>query len=328
MFDNAIGYSSTMSMSSPFVVGPPVESDQDLFGFHAQRNRLREHLEGGQSVQILGGQRMGKTSLLKWVERHAPGWQKRPVVWINAQGLAGQSPAALVLAVADELDRRDEAEQALKRAGGGSSAAARVLKELLPLVLLVDEASCLAQQHDFDVGFLGALRAFCQDFRLIWVSTSYQDIRKLFSDTGLASRFLNDARFVWVGQLEDGDARKLVSKLNDKDLAETAMREAGGFAYALQWLGDSLWRDPSDPEASCDALADGMQVVFDDWWRRLDTKEQGLLKRCVSGLPRSELVDRQHRRSAQRLKRQGLLTEDAERFVLLGAVWREFVKAG
>jgi len=311
--------------ASLFVVGPPIERDEDLFGFQAQRERLRDFLEGGQSVQILGGQRRGKTSLLKWIERHAPQWQRRPVVSINAQGLAGQSPADLVLAVANEVGRRDTAEKTLRDAGGSSAASARVLEDLLPLVLLIDEASVLAQpQHGFDVDFLGALRTFCQDFRLVWVSASFRDIRQLFLDTGLASRFLNDARVVWVGQLEEEAARRLVSRL-DRKLVELTLREAGGFAYGLQWLGDSLLRDPSDPEASCDTFADEMRSVFDGWWRYLDAEDRKFLKRCVSGLARSELTDR-HRRCAQRLRRQGLLTEDSGQFVLPGATWRNFVQ--
>ncbi len=311
--------------SSPFVVGQPIERDEDLFGFRAQRERLRDFLEGGQSVQILGGQRMGKTSLLKWIERHGPQWQTRPVVSINAQGLAGQSPADLVLAVADERGRRAAAEQALRSAGGGSSAAARVLDELLPLVLLVDEASVLTQpRHGFDLDFLGALRTFCQDLRLVWVSASFRDIRQLFLDSGLASRFLNDGRVVWAGQLEEDAARDLVGRL-DKKLAEMTLREAGGFAYGLQWLGDSLQRDPSDPEASCDAFSDEMRSVFDGWWRHLGAEDRKLLKRCVPGLARAELTDRL-RRCAQRLKPQGLLTESAGQFVLPGAAWRDFVQ--
>jgi predicted HTH transcriptional regulator len=310
--------------TAPFVVGQPIERDEDLFGFQAQRERLRESLESGQSVQILGDKLVGKTSLLKWLERHASEWQEHPVVSMNAQGLGGQSPADLVLAIAAGLDRREAVEQALTDGKGDSLAAARVLDGLLPLVLLVDEASVLPQ-HGFDVGFLGALRTFCQDLRLVWVSTSCRDIRQLFRDAGLASQFLNDGRVVWVDQLEEDAARDLVARL-DENLAEMTLREAGGFAYGLQWLGDSLWRDPSDPEASCDAFSDEMRSVFDDWWRPLDAEDHELLKQCVPGLARSGLTHRL-RRDAHRLKRQGLLAESAGQFVLPGTAWRDFVQA-
>lgn len=76
----------------PFVVGTPIEHDEDLFGRWAQRERLHDAIERCQPVQILGERRMGKTSLLRWVERHARDWQGRPVAWVNAQGLAGHSP--------------------------------------------------------------------------------------------------------------------------------------------------------------------------------------------------------------------------------------------
>ncbi|MCP4654711.1 MAG: serine/threonine protein kinase, partial [bacterium] len=63
---------------SPFIPGPPIERDEDFFGRRAQRELLRTAVEAGQSVQILGERRMGKTSLLHWVKRHAPDWLDEP----------------------------------------------------------------------------------------------------------------------------------------------------------------------------------------------------------------------------------------------------------
>jgi hypothetical protein len=232
---------------SPFLVGRAIEHDDDFYGRHAQRDLLQDAIQTGQSVQVLGERRMGKTSLLHWVKRHALTWQDRPVVWISAQGLPGRSPSALVQAVAEGLGRREEVAKALDQDN-----AAVVMSRLLPVVLLVDEAAVLARDgHGFDADFLGVLRDFCEQRQLVWVSASVVDLMGLFQDTGLASDFLNNARTVRVGQLEDEASRELASRLDDEVVAERVWEQASGFAYGLQWLGDCLWRQPGDQEAAC-----------------------------------------------------------------------------
>ena len=306
---------------SPFLVGQPIEHDEDLFGRQSQRDFLRTAVETGQSVQLLGERRMGKTSLLKWIGRHAPTWQERPVVWVNAQGLAGRSPAALVRAVAEGLGRQEEAEKLRD-----DDNAAVVMKGLLPAVLLLDEAAVLARDgHGFDADFLGVLREFCEERRLVWISASVVELMQLFQDTGLASDFLNNAREVQVGQLEDDAALALASRLGDAAAAALVRTQADGFAYGIQWLGDRLWRRPGDPEAACDAFADAMEKHFRRWWDGRGDADRALLKRCVVEMARAGL-DGAGRRQALRLERLGFLVERAGSFVVPGAAWREFVR--
>lgn len=322
---------------SPFVAGPPIERDEDLFGRKAQRQRLRDAVKLGQPVQILGERRMGKTSLLRWVERHAGEWRDWPVAWVNAQGLAGSSPERLVLEVAWSLARLPEADAAFQREGTSSRGAADVLQRLLPLVILVDESSALAEPgHGFDADFLGALRTFGQDKRLLWISTSHEDLQGLFRETGLASNFLNDSRQVWVGQLEPEAARSLVAPLGWERAVEVATEEADGFAYGLQWLGDALWRQGAtrgaDAAASAmelqaiqDAYAQAMTPVFGRWWEGRSPEERALLWECVVGVAASSLSPGR-RRKARALTQRGLVTELQGHFLVPGGAWRTFIE--
>lgn len=98
-------YAAVRRGASPFVVGPPIDRDEDFFGRGAQRDILIEALQRGQSVEILGERRMGKTSLLWWAARHAPQEQDRPVALVSAQGIDGRSPTALVRAAGRALGR-------------------------------------------------------------------------------------------------------------------------------------------------------------------------------------------------------------------------------
>ncbi len=308
---------------SPFIPGPPIERDEDFFGRRAQRELLRAAVEAGQSVQILGERRMGKTSLLHWVKRHAPDWldEPRSIVWIVAQGLPKQSPEALVLSIAEALGRRSETERDLARRAPGS-----VLNALLPMLLLVDEASALAlPDHGFDPGFLGILRSFCQERKLLWISSAIRDLRTLFEETGLTSPFLNDARTTWVGQLEDEAARQIVARLDDAEAAELALSQAAGFAYGLQWIADALWRGDGDAEATIDDFSEALRPDFESWWSSLGSGDQSLLKDCLRGVERTDLETR-FRRRARILERQGLLVEREGRFTLPGAAWQDFVE--
>ena len=64
---------------NPFVFGRPIDRDADFVGRVAETRSLRDAIDKRQPVQLLGERLMGKTSLIRWVERTVfPG---RPVIW-------------------------------------------------------------------------------------------------------------------------------------------------------------------------------------------------------------------------------------------------------
>lgn len=313
--------------ASPFVAGPPITRDEDLFGRSMQRGMLEDALRAGQPVELLGEQRMGKTSLLRWVERHAGEWQARPVAWVNAQGLAGRSPRDLVLAAAWSLGRLPEAESALAENKDlpEPRAAERALLPLLPLVLLVDEAANLASPgHGFDEAFLDHLRALGQDGKLVWVSASRESLYQLFRQGQLNSHFLNDSRKVAVGQIEPSAAASIVERILSPEEVEEALDALGGFALGLQYLGDQVFRGIEFPRA-LDATADHVEPFFEGWWKRCSDEERTLLRLAASGLVLASL-DREGRRRARRLVGRGLLTEAEGCFTLPGSFWMSHVR--
>lgn len=301
-------------LESPFIVGWPVDNDAHLFGREALRKLLRETVERGQPAQILSERRMGKTSLLRWVERHASTWQDRPVVLLDTQGIHGRSPATFVRALAS----------ALRKTTSGRPEEA--LKELLPVVVLVDEADGLAEPgHGFDDGFLEVLRSFGQTGDLVWISASYYDLRSLFESTGLTSSFLNDSRVLEVGQLEDEAARDIAAQAGENAVS-VALDIAGGWAYGVQWVGDALWRRAENVDSVGDAFADVAGPLFYRWWLARSDEERSVLRSAVGGLAVKGLTS-SIRRVARRLARRGLLVERSGAFVLPGAAWRDFVAA-
>ncbi len=76
---------------NPFVFGRAIDCDEDLVGREDERRWLREAIDKRQPVQLLGERLMGKTSLLRWVERTV--FLDRPVVWLDpSRGVTPLSP--------------------------------------------------------------------------------------------------------------------------------------------------------------------------------------------------------------------------------------------
>lgn len=326
------GYPSAADgQPSPFIAGPPITDDDHFFGRWQERQELQQALIRCQPVQILGERRMGKTSLLHWVARHAeesrPGW---PVALIDAGALMQASPVALVQAIAAEVEADSRVEELLQQAGTAAESARSTLalqafQHLLPLVLLVDEASALAAAgQQFDVGFLGALRAAGQGQQLAWVSTSPGDLHTLFLKDHLSSPFLNDSTQLILGQLEEEAAREILERRLEAASVDVVLAEVGGLPYPLQLLAAFLDRGQS-PDVAVDAARDALHPAFDSWWRWRDEAERRLLIGCVEGIDLAGLASAP-RRALRRLVRRGLVVEEGERFTLPGTAWRAFVR--
>jgi SIR2-like domain len=324
---------------SPFIVGPVIERDEDFIGREAQKQQLIEAVTRGQPVQILGESRMGKTSLLHWLKRHGAELQDRPVVWIQAQGLAGKSPAGLVAAVAEQLGRRDRLPAVLPPSGRELE---RIMVVLLPMMLLVDEAEELVDQnHLFDHSFLVFLRQQCQDRRLLWASTSRSDLQTQFGRVGKSSKFLNDSARVLVGQLEHGDvvdvgsslpdratpnARDFLRRaLSDKEKVDDVARRSGWIPLLLQSLAEKVRSDiPIDRGA--DQVSVDQNGNLQDWWNHRSGAEQALLKRLATSPIMTATLSDQERRRLRGLAYRGLVEEIDSVMRLPGEIWRGFVQ--
>lgn len=308
---------------NPFIFGRPIDHDTDFFGREHEKKWILDAIDKGEPVQLLGESRMGKSSLLRWVQRNAlPG---RPVV--EVEPMCDLTPASMVLAIARKLEK-EQAAASLVRPEATSGEAARVLDALVPFVLVMDDADALAERgKGFDVGFFAALRGLVQSRKLTWVSASRRNLYELFEDKGLTSAFLNDAAKFWVGPLDAGAAAELAGRGEAAD-RDKVVAEAGGLAYGVQWLGDYLYRRPRAVEQGCDAFADEAEAIFERWWRGLEVEERQLLQRCLGAEVRVEGVDKGTRRRLRRLVERGLLVEREGRFAVEGVAWREFVGDG
>jgi len=307
-----------------FILGRPVDRDEDFAGRGRERTAILRAIELKQPVQILGEALMGKTSLLRWVERHVP--LGSPVIRIDPT--RGLTPVRLAVAVAGALGR-PEAAEGLKRSGASAEDAAEVLDSLVPFVFLIDDADALATQgRGFDGGFFEVLRGLVGEGKLTWISASRRNLFTLFESRGLSSRFLNDAQKVWVGPLDEASARGLAGRGVSASDGERIFRYAGGFAYGLQWLGDRRSSGGGSIEDACDAFSNELAGVFQRWWGGMDARERALLKACagVEGGVDAGGLEPSARRRLVGLMDRGLVAKRNEMFVVEGEAWRSFVR--
>jgi nucleoside phosphorylase len=305
---------------NPFVFGRPIDQDEDFVGREDQKRRILDAIEKDQPVQILGEKLMGKTSLLKWVQRHV--LPDRAVVSVDPT--RGLTPASMVLAIAEALGK-PEAAAALARPKATAREAAQALDALVPFVLLMDDADALASQgRGFDDGFFGVLRSHVQHRRLMWISASRRNLYDLFKGKDLPSEFLNDAVKVWVGRLDAPAARTLAERGVPTDV-EAVLTEAAGLAYGLHWLGDYLHRRPRAVEAACDAFANEVEPTFRWWWDGLDVQGKQMVRACLETPVKVGELERNMRRRLRSLVERGFITEREGRFVVEGEAWRGFV---
>lgn len=307
--------------SNPFVFGRAIDRDEDFVGRVDERRWLHEAIAKRQPVQLVGERLMGKTSLLRWVERTV--LQDRPVIWLDPS--RGLTPVSMVQSIARALGK-PEAATVLDRPDATADQAGKVLDALVPFVLLVDDADALcARGKGFEDGFFEAVRTLVQDGRLTWVSASCHDLYDAFKVRGLTSRFLNDAKKLRVGPLLRAAAVELAQRGHDAAVATRMVDAVGGFAYGLQWVGDFVCRRPGQLDQACDAFADDVAATFQSWWARLDEHERQLMRRCLAGDVIVAELDARSRRRLRGLKERGLVSELDGRFVVEGDTWRGFV---
>lgn len=306
---------------NPFVFGRAIDRDEDFVGRDDERRWLREAIDKRQPVQLLGERLMGKTSLLRWVERTV--FLDRPVIWFDPS--RGVTPASMVQSVARALGKL-EAAAVLDRPNATADEAGKVLDALVPFVLLVDDADALCSRgRGFEDGFFEAVRTLVQRGDLTWVSASRNNLYEAFKAKGLTSRFLNDAKKLWVGPLSKAAAVELARRGQGAAVATKMVDVVGGFAYGLQWLGDFVSRRPGQFDQACDAFADDVASTFQSWWVGLDEHERQHVRRCLPGEVTVAQLDDRSRRRLRGLKERGFVVEQDGRFLVEGETWRGFV---
>lgn len=295
----------------PYVVGPVLLDDELFVGRDGLCSDVVAQVAQGNGVQLLGERRMGKSSVLRWLERHLPRAERR-VVYVDGSGGEAADAHALVRAIADgvgapgvvrALDRRE------KRA-------VEALVELPKTVVLLDEAERVAERAaGFDDAFFGECRRLSQARRIVWVTASFGELSARFQAGGRTSPFGNDTVVREVGALEAGWSQKLLPGMSAKAWVEEV---SAGQAIAAQAAARRMWRvEGVDEDALFDVVDAVKDQAFGRWLGEREVGERAVIEAWREGRVLGE-VERFRRR---RLERRGVWPAE-------GSAWAWWVRHG
>jgi hypothetical protein len=194
--------------SNPFHWREGITDPDAFFNREREQNRIQNHLQNGGNCQIVGERRIGKTSLLRQVERMASRWNKTAVVafldlmdarfstrsgWLKDVGRQfGWSPTPTNLVEFSE--RVDD-----------------MLKERHRPVLCMDEFEALTLEPDeFPLRFFSTLRA-CSGRGLSLVTTSQTWLNELTKQHPHISPLYNVLPRLSLGRFSNEDAADFVT---------------------------------------------------------------------------------------------------------------------
>jgi len=196
------------STANPFIWRSGITKAEDFFDRDNEQRMLRAYLHGRQNCQIIGPRRIGKTSLLRQVERVASEWEKAAVVvyldlqdarcftlsgWLGRAGrqFGWPTPPASLAEFADCVDA--------------------MLSEGRHPVLCLDEFEELTlRRPEFTRDFFLTLRS-CGQQGMSMITASQKPLSDLTEPGDPTSPFYNTFPLLRLGPFADADAKDFVN---------------------------------------------------------------------------------------------------------------------
>ncbi len=194
--------------SNPFAWRGGITNGKDFFNRDREQGMLRSYLRTHQNCQVVGPRRIGKTSLLRQVERVARQWDQNAVVaYLDMQDARCQTLADWLRLAARSWDWADSpatlpefADRLDAMRSGGRFA-----------VLCLDEFERLMELRDeFTPGFLLNLRCCAQQGMSI-ITASQTALSKLTDPNDQTSPFYNTFSLLLLGPFDPSDAADFVT---------------------------------------------------------------------------------------------------------------------
>lgn len=235
-------------------------------GYERVRRKLLSGFRNGNSFALLGGRRMGKTSLLMQIERDLQEEDLSPFTplprYLDIQGLGQLTPALLFESIYSLVVREVEPpswssgepgreyQDFLEHLEAASAALDQKYGSDWLVILLVDELDAAISSLPDDQFFqnmrnLLMVSRFHRHFRV--AASGVNEMTKLISS---GSSPLNNLRNVYLGVLTGKQARQLISfgfpDGLDPEIELLLFQLTGGHPYLLQGLLEKLWEDKAD----------------------------------------------------------------------------------
>jgi predicted Ser/Thr protein kinase len=278
-------------MGNPFVVGQWVRGEK----FFGREAIIAELLTGPrQAVWVAGLRRMGKTSLLREIERRVlqnPNSFYLPLYWDLEGATNDETLRESLLAALDEAPSGPTAEHAWEKLST-PEILRRIQKEIKQrrkaLLLLCDEAEALLALAQHDPHLLARLRRVMQaseNVRCILTATR-RLIRLETLDAAETSPFLHGfVPPVYLSPLNETEAQPLLAQAGFTANLQKALQElTGGHPFLLQVMAkQTLELGSVDAALGSMKHDESLQNFFVVDYNSLQPVEKSLLRRCAEG---------------------------------------------
>lgn len=194
---------------NPFIWRGGITNPEDFFNRDDEQSTLRAYLQGKQNCQIVGPRRIGKTSLLRQVERVARDWEETAVVaYLDLQDARCYSLSGWLnraskqfrwdTSVTSLAEFADCVEDMLQK------------KNQRPVLCLDEFEELIARRNEFSSDFFKNLRSCGQQGMSIFTASQKQ-LSELTEPSDPTSPFYNTFPLLRLGQFGEADARDFVT---------------------------------------------------------------------------------------------------------------------
>lgn len=211
-------YVSPQSAPNPFIWRGGITAASDFFAREREQRTVHSYLHGRQNCQIVGARRIGKTSLLKQVERVATKWDETiTVAYIDLQDPRCYSLAGWLGHVSKQYHWSKSVTTLVDFAECIETEVAQFLR---PVLCLDEFEELTARRGEFTRDFFMTMRA-CSQQGLSIVTVSQRPLSELTDNRDPTSPFYNTFPLLRLGPFHLQDAEDFIDLHRPGTLAFT-----------------------------------------------------------------------------------------------------------
>jgi serine/threonine protein kinase len=335
------------SKRNPYLNRVMIKNPADFFGRSREVKRIFSRLDAPrpQSISIVGERRVGKSSLLNFVYQrrsrrlHMENHSNSVFIFMDFQRLQDLDMPRFIDILLGMIDYEVKGEFSSSISEKTLDSLKQVVEELnnrgKRLIMLLDEFESITANPNFDMKFFSFLRYLANNFRVAYVTSSYNELQQMCHDKDIAdSPFFNIFSNLLLRPFSREEAQELVRVPSEREnvplqaYTDRILELSGLFpmfvqiacSHVFEHLMENDCKEPDWNEITT-MFDDEIRPHFKFIWDKMDEDARQNLIRVASGRP----VDRKYRFISEDLERRGYLEETDGSLELFSAPFKEFV---